>query len=1075
MRKLFLVTIALIFSLTLTASTDWFRYASISPDGEQIVFTYKGDLYLVSSKGGEAKPLTFHSAHDFMPVWSHDGTKISFASNRYGNFDVFIIHANGGKARRLTYHSANEYPYTFSQNDKQLIFGAARLDHYNHRQYPTGSQPEVYTVGANGGKVSQLWTIPAEDIQISKNGKKYIYHDKKGGENVFRKHHTSAITRDIWMYDADTDTHKMILKRAGEDRSPVYTPDEKGFYYLSEESGCFNVHRTSFANPAQNTQITNFKNHPVRYLSMSKDGLLCYTQNGDLYTQKEGKANKLNIHISMDDKYNNEKIISVKGNVSEMDVSPNGKEVVYIVRGEVFVSSAEGKMTKRITNTPAQEKFVSFSSDGKKIIYASERDAKWSIYETKMKNEKEMYFFASTLLEEKPLIENKNDNYEPKLSPDGKELAFIENRNTLRIYNIENKKFRTILDGEYLYYMRDGDQYFEWSPDSKWLFVQYRPVMANSEVLLIEVGGQKSMINLTESGYGDMAPKWVNGGKQMLWFSNRHGMKAHANSGSSQLDVYTMFFTKDGWDKFNMTKEEYTLWKELNKKDKKKPGDKKDPKKKEEPKKKEVKPLKFDWDGMKERRKRLTIHSANIGDAVLSKDGETLYYLAQFEKGMNLWQTNLRTKATSMLIKLGVRRGSLAWDKDMKKLFLLANGQISTLDLKAKRKKPISVQGEILLDLAAERQHMFDHVWKRTESMFYISGYHGADWNALRKNYEPKLVSIGNDFEFAELLSEMLGELNVSHCGARYRSGSPNGDATASFGILIDYDYKEDGIRIAEVLKNGPLDKDHIKVNAGMVIKSINGTPIKSNIDYAFYLNRLANKFVALEIYDPANKKTQTVTMKPVSLRNEAALLYNRWVKKNEKQVEKMSNGTLAYVHVRGMNDGQYRNTYEKVMGKYLDRDGLIIDTRFNGGGDLVGDLAMFLTGERFIDYAIESRVVGYEPGYRWNKPSLAMVNEANYSDGHCFACGYQDLGIGKLVGMPVPGTCSFAGWEMLQNGKVMWGSVPVSAKDIDGEWMENNETVPEIMVKNMPETITQGRDEQLEAAIKDMMKTVKK
>merc|ERR1711991_257599 len=151
---------------------------------------------------------------------------------------------------------------------------------------------------------------------------------------------------------------------------------------------------------------------------------------------------------------------------------------------------------------------------------------------------------------------------------------------------------------------------------------------------------------------------------------------------------------------------------------------------------------------------------------------------------------------------------------------------------------------------------------------------------------------------------------------------------------------------------------------------------------------------------------------------------------------------------------GYYRTTYEKVMGKYLDREGLIVDTRFNGGGDLVGDSAMFFTGQRFIDYAIESRVVGYEPGYRWNKPSLAMVNEANYSDGHCFACGYQDLGIGKLVGMPVPGTCSFAGWEMLQNGTVVWGSVPVSAKDINGDWMENNETVPELMIKNMPGVI---------------------
>ena len=161
-------------------------------------------------------------------------------------------------------------------------------------------------------------------------------------------------------------------------------------------------------------------------------------------------------------------------------------------------------------------------------------------------------------------------------------------------------------------------------------------------------------------------------------------------------------------------------------------------------------------------------------------------------------------------------------------------------------------------------------------------------------------------------------------------------------------------------------------------------------------------------------------------------------------------------------------------MGKYFDRKGLIVDTRFNGGGDLVGDLAMFFTGVKFMEYAIEDRVVGSEPGFRWTKPSVAMVNEANYSDGHCFSCGYQDLGIGDIIGMPVPGTCSFAGWEMLQNGSVMWGSVPVSAKNKAGEWLENNETVPEYKVKNMPGIIDNGRDQQLEKAVEVLLEQVK-
>ena len=215
--------------------------------------------------------------------------------------------------------------------------------------------------------------------------------------------------------------------------------------------------------------------------------------------------------------------------------------------------------------------------------------------------------------------------------------------------------------------------------------------------------------------------------------------------------------------------------------------------------------------------------------------------------------------------------------------------------------------------------------------------------------------------------------------------------------------------------------------------------------------------------------------MKPISLRDEGRLLYERWVKQNELDVEKLSNGKLGYVHIPGMSDGSYRVTYEKAMGKYFDKEGLIVDTRFNGGGDLVGDITMFLTGEQFMTYAVESRDLGYEPNYRWTKPNVAMINEANYSDGHCFACAYKDLGIGKIIGMPTPGTCSFAGWEGLQNGKVRWGSVPVSAKNKAGEWLENNQTEPDIKVKNMPGVIDQGRDQQLEAAVKVLLKDVKK
>lgn len=1053
---------------------QWMRYPAISPDGQSIAFTYKGDLYKVAAQGGAATRLTFHQAHDFMPVWSPDSKKIAFASDRYGNFDVYVMDAEGGEAQRLTFHSAAEYPYSFTADGKAIVFGGGRQDIASHRQYPTGSQPELYQVSSTGGRISQLLTTPAEHVQFSKDGSKMIYHDKKGGENEWRKHQQSSIARDIWIFDKKSGKHEKVTSFYGENRHPLFSKDEKSIYYLSEQGGNFNIHKLALAQPQQNTQLTSFKTHPVRSLSSSTEGLLCFSYDGELYTYKEGSTpQKVAVEIKTQASANQDSHIDINGGVREMSISPDGKEVAFISRGEVFVTSVDGKITKRITSTPSQERFVQFAPDGKSIVYASERDGRWQIFQASKLRKEEPFFFAATLIDEKALVSNEKDNYLPQLSPDGKKLAFIENRRTLRVLDIASKNVVTLLTPEQLFHMSDGDQYFSWSPDSKLLLASYRPTMANSEVVLLDAEGKNKMVNLTKSGYSDLKPQWVNGGKQILWFSNRHGMKSHAFSGGSQMDVYTLFLTKDSWDRYNMSKDDFNLLKELDKANKKDSTDKKKDTKDSTKTKLASEPLKIDWDGLDDRKARLTIHSSALSDALLSKDGEKLFYLSRFEKGANLWSTNLRTKETKMEIALDASGGSMEWDKEQKAFYLLSAGRITKINPDNNKRDAIQIESDMELDKVAEYKDAFDHVWQRTKKMFYTPDMHGADWDGLRVEYAKYLPHISNNYEFAEMLSELLGELNVSHAGARYAGGSADGDATASLGIFMDYGHQGDGIRIEEILSGGPLDKASFQIAPGSIIEKIDGELISADKDVARYLNRKTDKFTLLEIFDPKTNKRQQLTIKPISLGDENALLYRRWVKKNQEEVERLSKGKLGYVHISGMNDNQYRNVYDEMMGKFADCDAVIVDTRFNGGGDLVSDLAMFFTGEKFLDYATADRSVGYEPTFRWTKPTLAMFNEANYSDGHCFSCGYTDLGIGKTVGMPVPGTCSFAGWEGLPNG-VMWGAVPISAKNKAGEWLENNETKPTFEVKNQPDIIAKGKDQQLEKAIEELLKEVK-
>ena len=1059
----------------------WLRNPAISPDGQTIAFVYKGDIYRVPTAGGNAIPLTTHEAHETNPIWSHDGRMIAFASERFGNFDVFVMSASGGPARRLTFHSASELPFSFTPDDSAVLFGAARLDTADNRLFPSSSQPELYRVPVEGGRVIQILGIPAENARFSRDGRFLIYHDKKGGENEWRKHHTSAIARDIWIYDTSSQTHYKITQFPGEDRSPVFTLDEKGFYYLSEESGSFNVYRLDIGGGAP-TQITEFKPHPVRFLSLADNGTLCFGYDGAIYARNTAAGTEprlVPITLASGLRSNNEIVVPISGGAREFAVSPNGKEIAVIVRGGIFVSNVEGGMTKRITSSSGQETALSFSPDGNAIIYASERNGCWGIYESRRTRSEEPYFYASTVLKETPLIVNEHQNTQPAYSPDGKELAFIEDRMILKVLNLETKKTRILLTSQELAPSTSGSQYFQWSPDSQWILFDYSvPGFAPGEVGIVKADGSKQAINLTLSGFEDRRAKWILGGEAMLWFSTRDGMKAVAQSGGAQADAYALFFTQKAWDRFNLTKEEAALLKEIEEKKGKSEADKEKKEEKDKEKKEKVKELVIDWNDLALRKSRLTIHSSRLGDALVNKDGDTLYYLARFEKGMNLWTTDLKTKETKMLVSLNANRGSMEWDKEQKSIFLLTDGSLSKIDPASGKRKPIRINGEMIVDLAAERNAQFEHVWRRTLDTFYTAGFHGADWNALKPVYQKHLSGIGDNYDFAELLSEMLGELNVSHSGARYRRSMQKADETASLGAFYDPTYSGSGVKIVEVIAGGPLDKAGFDIEPGTLIEAIDGVTIAADQNLELFLNRKAGMNVLLTLSNSGSEDKKDskleIAVKPISSREESTLLYRRWVLRNQAEVERLSEGHLGYIHVPSMSDRAYRTAYEEVMGKFAEKEGLVVDTRFNGGGDLVADLAMFLSGKKFFDYTTDTRSNGYEPNFRWTKPSISIVGEAQYSDGHCYAFAYQFLKLGKLVGMPVPGTCSFAGWEMLGDSGLRWGAVPLGVKAVGVGYLENHQTEPDIKVRNTYEEVVKGRDEQLEAAVVELLKEIK-
>ena len=960
----------MLISLMATAQENplWLRYPAISPDGQTILFNYQGDIFKVPVKGGMATPLTISDSYEFAAVWSNDGKNVAFASDRYGNFDVFVMPLSGGEARRLTFHSNNEQPSSFTADDKAIIFSGLRQDLHTNVAFPSGVLEELYSVPVSGGRVSQILTSPAYDAVFSPDGSKLIFHDRKGYENIWRKHHKSSIARDIWTYDLNSKKYEIITSFKGEDRNPVFAGNSNDFYYLSEESGSFNVVKSSLANPDEKTSITAFENHPVRFLTRSDNNILCFSFDGKIYTHSPGgEPVPVNITVKYDGRGTLEKIISVNSNFTEADLSPNGKEFAYVFRGEIFVSSIENGGTKRITNTPWQERSVSFSPDGRSLVYAAEVDNSWNIYSKSIEREEEPYFYMSTLLNQETIIATDQEEFQPSYSPDGKEVAYLENRTTLKVVNLASKQARTILPAEYNYSYSDGDQWYQWSPDSKWFLVEYgqKERVMSGEIGLIEASGNGKIRNLTQSGYSDSRAVWSSDGTMMTWGSDREGARSF-NERSVGGDVYGMFFSQEAFDRFNLTQNELDLLKEKENKDKEEKEAAPDTKKKATSKtetEKKVKDLVFDWENMEYRKKRLTIHTSSLSDWVLSKDCDKLYYLTRFEGRSDIWVSDLRKKMQACL-QNWEQEGPRCICQKKEILFLfLQTERLPKVDIKSGKSTAIRCNGEMVVKQHEERAYIFDHSWRQVREKFYVPDLQGVNWDFYYTEYKKFLPYINNSYDFAEMLSEMLGELNASHTGGSYRHSAENGDATSSLGLLYDYAYTGNGLKVAEVIIGGPANRKGSEINSGDIIEKIDGELITPQIDFYKLLNRKTGKNVLLSVHNLTSGKKWEEVVKPISLGAENQLLYKRWVETRRAEVERLSNGRLGYVHVRSMNDASMRVVYEEALGKHLSAEALVVDTRFNGGGNLHDQLSDFLAAKKYMDIIPHGQTVGYQPG----------------------------------------------------------------------------------------------------------------
>ncbi len=1050
----------------------WLRHPVISPDGKNIAFVYQGQIWIVPSAGGDAWPLTDNIYFTSHPVWSPDNSAIAFCSIRNGNQDVFIVRLAGGPVKRLTYHSTKDIPMAFSRDGQTVYFTSARMgdpevDAKDSIRGEAALNEQVYAVPAKGGRPRMVLPTLAHTMQWDKAGKRFLYTDRPAPfENIHRKHERSDAATNIWAYDTKTKKHQQLTTWNGDDANPVWSKNNQSFFWLSERSGSFNVWKAPLAG-GKAEQITFHRLWPVRFLSISDDGVLAYAFGGEIW-KKEPDKKPERVHITLRQRtmVGGERLIDVTSQTDEMALSPNGREMAIVARGEIFVINLDSGATRRITNTPAMERYVDFAPDGKGLLYASERNGKWEIFMAKLTNPKDTTFSGAAPFKEFKIVSKKHDASQPRYAPSGRAFAYAYDRSAIRVHSFTNGKDIEVVPPEAAPAGSGGDDPmgFVWSPDEHWLVA--KTGYAKPEIELFEVGGKRIRQNISQSGFLNFRPQISQDGQIILWYSDMYGLR-RTDHRAVLSDIRAAFLNQEAFDAYVYPDQENNQ----------EQGEQSDGETQEN--QKAPKPItRLDTTNLDMRTVRLTPFSDTYSFFALSPDSTVLMTIAPSAPSTQTATFfNIRKERILGSYDIFASPGTdyvVDWERSL--LYAMSEGTLTRYDLKSGEHEPIPFRAEMLRDVQLEAEAIFEHNWRLTAELFYDPNMHGVDWNAVGNYYRTFLPHVHDWITLSEILAEMMGELNASHQWANFRLKEPTADQTASLGLYYDQTFTGKGEKILEVLPCGPADKPGSALVPGAVILAIDDKEISPKTSIHALLNHKAGKQLLLTILPPGRKKTVTQTIIPITPWEENVLAYKRWVAKRRALVEHLSGGRLGYVHIREMNLASYQEAIKDVFGRYRNAEGLVVDIRDNAGGDLHNQLISMLQGKHYAkDITRKGLEVGEYPRDRFGRPSVVITNACSYSDGSIFPSLYQQEGIGLLVGDNVPGTGT-AIFITKQLEPSLSYTIPFLGYCYpDGTFYENREIKADVLVRNEPNSLTQGRDKQLETAVRVLLKSMDK
>jgi tricorn protease len=1040
------------------------RHPSLSPYGKDLLFSWRGDIWKVSSHGGTAQRLTHNPGEDVLPRFSPDGREIAFTSNRTGANQIHRMSNTGSRPTQLTFHSEGSILEGWAPDGESLLVSASRDHFWRHSQRFF----RIPNKARAGEKL--LFNAYGRWARLSPDGSKVLF--TREGTRWWRKGYVGSQSAQIWIYNLKSGRFDKIMEEPGACRYPLWKASGKGFYYVSQATGSFNLYSRDFG--GKSIQLTSFSDDSVLTPTLSKDGsTLVFRHLFDLYVMnpeaKNPSARRLKIRCSGD--YEPPKTVNrTLTKATDFSLSPDGLNMAFISGGDVWVMDTELKEPVQVTKTAEEEREPLFSPDGKSLLFVSDFMDQSDIWQAKPADSKK-FWWQNERFEMSSLTNDAAVESRMSWSPDGTRLAFVRGRGDLFTVDREGKQIHCVLRSW-------NAPRYSWSPDGAWMAYSVEDNDFNQDIWLIKTSGQSKPFNLSRHPDSDSGPLWSPDGK-MIAFTGRRS--------EQEVDVYYVMLQRK---ESEFSARDRTLKKAL---DKMKKGGKKasltkkagkSAKNSKKSPKSAVKsskvPVKIDFQNIHERIRRISIPNSRESSLMWSPDSKLLAFRAVVGGKAGLYTVSPATSARPVFMT--ALSGSRAtWLKN-NKIAWLVGGIPSTLDGRSKAPAAYPFRAYQTLDLAKRHRAAFDLCWRAMRDNYYDGQFNNRNWSAIRRKYRDVATS-PNQKDLETVVSLMLGELNGSHLGFRAlgnilkpRQVPQWREATAHFGLRFDFNHKGAGLLVKDVIPGGPSSLQKSQIKDGEIVLSVDGKNLDSDLDLSAVLTGRLNRDYRLRVQSGKNERT--VILRPTTYRAVRSLLYTKWIKDNRAAVDKLSKNKLGYVHIKGMNWPSFLKFEEELYSAGAGKEGLIIDVRENGGGFTTDHLLTILTQPDHSITVPRGGGRGYPQGRRvyatWNKPIIVLCNQNSFSNAEIFSHAIKTLKRGRVVGVQTAGgvistggrgimdlgflRLPFRGWYLLNNG----------------EDMELNGALPHSVVWPSPGDWPAGRDEQLSKSVKMLLDDVK-